>query len=491
MAGSQINPTPLATDLWGGELNPKEQDLLITALNSNTAPLSDANGMGSAPYMSMASQFNANKRASAMSQRSQSGDIPHFSEGPPSNQKTPASATLTNDGFDASPYLDNDLDDSNFDWDLNADLIGGLPGASAAAGDAAGEHGDKRKSPDEGEEEDGGGKRHENEDKISKKPGRKPLTSEPTTVSTTNIEIDGKTDNLHKKRKAQNRAAQRAFRERKEKHLKDLEVKVEDLERASEASNHENGLLRAQVDRLQTELREYRRRLSLNSTTYNRGSPTSHNNGSLPSSKKSWDINSSFQFDFPKFGGTDAQPRRSTSSSNAQDFGPILTSAGFTSSLPPMGAGTGPVQMTASPSFDRAGSDDYSALFSPTTLGSVDSRGSHVDHSSQNGITANSPKNLISQNRRQNSAPVSAPRSSTDLNAASPASHMSNMGFASSSATTPESSADSPAQRKASEPATNGGSEERNGKAGSQDDFCKDSYDPRMAYVMSLSSLIC
>lgn len=43
------------------------------------------------------------------------------------------------------------------------------------------------------------------------------------------------------KRKAQNRAAQRAFRERKERHLKDLETKVDELEKASESTNHENG----------------------------------------------------------------------------------------------------------------------------------------------------------------------------------------------------------------------------------------------------------
>lgn len=105
----------------------------------------------------------------------------------------------------------------------------------------------------------------------AKKPGRKPLTSEPTS-----------------KRKAQNRAAQRAFRERKEKHLKDLEQKVQDLENASESANHENSILRAQVDRLQTELREYRRRLQTAELTR----ATSLGIGNHPG----------FQFDFPPFG---------------------------------------------------------------------------------------------------------------------------------------------------------------------------------------------
>jgi AP-1-like factor len=103
------------------------------------------------------------------------------------------------------------------------------------------------------------------------------------------------------KRKAQNRAAQRAFRERKEKHLKDLETKVAELEKASDATNHENGLLRAQVQRLQVELREYRKRLSLNSTGVTRSPPITGGFSSLLSSGGA--NASNFQFDFPRFGG--------------------------------------------------------------------------------------------------------------------------------------------------------------------------------------------
>ncbi|KAH9487173.1 AP-1-like transcription factor yap1 [Psilocybe cubensis] len=55
------------------------------------------------------------------------------------------------------------------------------------------------------------------------------------------------------KRKEQNRAAQRAFRERKEKHVKDLEDKVADLEAKNEQALHENENLRDLLTRLQTE----------------------------------------------------------------------------------------------------------------------------------------------------------------------------------------------------------------------------------------------
>ncbi|KAG5363775.1 AP-1-like transcription factor YAP1 [Yarrowia sp. B02] len=77
--------------------------------------------------------------------------------------------------------------------------------------------------------------------KKPRKPGRKPETTIPAS-----------------KRKAQNRAAQRAFRERKEKHLRDLETKISQLEGETAAKNSENEFLRFQVQRLQNELKLYR-----------------------------------------------------------------------------------------------------------------------------------------------------------------------------------------------------------------------------------------
>ncbi|KAF5361680.1 hypothetical protein D9758_007382 [Tetrapyrgos nigripes] len=55
------------------------------------------------------------------------------------------------------------------------------------------------------------------------------------------------------KRKEQNRAAQRAFRERKEKHVKDLEDQVAALEAKNEQANNENENLRDLLSRLQSE----------------------------------------------------------------------------------------------------------------------------------------------------------------------------------------------------------------------------------------------
>ncbi|EMD97914.1 hypothetical protein COCC4DRAFT_173684 [Bipolaris maydis ATCC 48331] len=195
-----------------------------------------------------------------------------------SPQQSTAGTGFSNVGIEESPFIDYLDGDNGFDFEnADGDMIGALPGDTPA------DSSEKRKSPgdEEAEDDEGGGKRREGEDKQAKKPGRKPLTSEPTT-----------------KRKAQNRAAQRAFRERKEKHLKDLETKVQELEKASDATNHENGLLRAQVQRLQMELREYRKRLSMNSSGLSRTPPLAGGFSSMLNTS----VNN-FSFDFPRFGG--------------------------------------------------------------------------------------------------------------------------------------------------------------------------------------------
>lgn len=73
------------------------------------------------------------------------------------------------------------------------------------------------------------------------KPGRKFSNTEPKS-----------------KRTAQNRAAQRAYRERKEKKMKDLEDKVADLEDKNIKAATEQDLLKAQIDLLKRELARHR-----------------------------------------------------------------------------------------------------------------------------------------------------------------------------------------------------------------------------------------
>lgn len=87
-------------------------------------------------------------------------------------------------------------------------------------------------------------------EKPSTKPGRKPIMSEPKN-----------------KRTAQNRAAQRAFRERKEKRMKELEDQVKKLEEEKMLITNESELLRLQVKTLLKSL--------------NKNGGTSGNNGDI------------------------------------------------------------------------------------------------------------------------------------------------------------------------------------------------------------------
>jgi len=240
-------------------LTPQQQNLLYAALNSNRTASNQANtALGLSPM-----SFNA----------------------------SPSQGLDKLGSFQNSPDLDYDYDftgaDSSFDYSMdNLDqpsMIGDLPGSSlnGRSESAETESPDKRSHPDDDEDETNGAKRRESEDKVAKKPGRKPLTTEPSS-----------------KRKAQNRAAQRAFRERKEKHLKDLETKVEELEQASQAANHENELLRAKVDKMTVELNEYKKRLA-SMPSGSRGSGPASAFGA-PLTRGINDVN--FQFEFPKFG---------------------------------------------------------------------------------------------------------------------------------------------------------------------------------------------
>lgn len=166
-----MNGTASAPDLT---LTPDQQDLLRTALSSN-------NPKKSSPQVSRNGTSSATRSSSDPKRPQHTTDSmacgPNSFNSPV--QVTPGSGQLSN--FDESPFLDYDLDDGNFDWDNSGDqLFGDLPGAELY-GD--GEHHDKRKASIEDEdEEEGTSKRREADDKTAKKPGRKPMTAEPTTV---------------------------------------------------------------------------------------------------------------------------------------------------------------------------------------------------------------------------------------------------------------------------------------------------------------------
>lgn len=83
--------------------------------------------------------------------------------------------------------------------------------------------------------EGGGGRVGEQPVKVRKKPGRKPNPASPAL------------------RKAQNRAAQRAFRERKERHLRDLETTIKSLREKHHAATKELQTTQAMLDSFRVE----------------------------------------------------------------------------------------------------------------------------------------------------------------------------------------------------------------------------------------------
>lgn len=146
-------------------LSARQEELLFAALNSNNK----VSGIDNSNTQS--------KNQFSMAPGS-------FTESP---LQAPGSGTLN--GFEESPFIDYDYEfdgDGSFDYgdfnnDSQAQMIGNLPGSSS---DGDNENNDKRSHPDDdGDEEEGGGKRREGDEKAAKKPGRKPLTSEPTSVS--------------------------------------------------------------------------------------------------------------------------------------------------------------------------------------------------------------------------------------------------------------------------------------------------------------------
>lgn len=176
-----MTASPSAASIPNLRLTENEQSLLRAALSSNADPTQLT------PHLSIkpsAAEGTASQQESAAPDYQRSwptmGSYSANVYRSP-DQETPASDRLDGLESDTSPLLDYELEDGSFDWD-NTGMIGGLPTIS---NDDDTEHHDKRKkSTDEDDGDEGTGKRREGEEKGSaRKPGRKPLTGEPTTVS--------------------------------------------------------------------------------------------------------------------------------------------------------------------------------------------------------------------------------------------------------------------------------------------------------------------
>ena len=155
-------------------LSPEQQNLLMAALNSNNAGQKQTENKKDTQNRSR-TQSSSNHTTPSNSNGFDPASSSYFES--PLLQDAPGSGQL-GFGTDESPFLDFDPD-VDFDFQGTDQLIGDLPEFDNH------ESGDKRKSfGDDGDDTSNGKKRRESEDKdkSAKKPGRKPLTSEPTTV---------------------------------------------------------------------------------------------------------------------------------------------------------------------------------------------------------------------------------------------------------------------------------------------------------------------
>jgi AP-1-like factor len=167
-------------------LDSTQQDLLLAALASNNQNPNDIFSTGLDNGANNKQPLNNSQFQYPM----ESLDPAYFTS---PQQATPASG-FNNLGMEDSPFVDYLDGDNSFDFDnADGDMIGALPG------DTPGDSNEKRKSPgDDGDADDdeGGGKRREGDDKQAKKPGRKPLTSEPTTVGIIRGTYSAQTDTM-------------------------------------------------------------------------------------------------------------------------------------------------------------------------------------------------------------------------------------------------------------------------------------------------------
>ena len=247
---------------------------------------------------------------------------------------------------------------------------------------------------------------------------------------------------------------------------------MEDLEKASENANHENGRLRATVDKLQTELKEYRKRLSLNVAGAGYSPPQS-----ATQSRTYANGGNDFSFAFPKFGdlpgsylNNGSMVKTTSPVQNGQNSAPSATpnlssevrkpSTDSTKAVSPTNYFV-PDMSSANPMPQRApttgsignGTDGLTGLFSPSILEAVSRSDSadYMSYPSSDPVSANGTvtKDSFSSSNGQSQVPSMRHVSSASLTN-SPMSSMS-QALDSSCGTTPESSAESPDNRKGSE----------------------------------------
>jgi AP-1-like transcription factor len=175
---------------------------LLLLLHSTSTTMASAHSAGYQPNFVLTPQQQNLLFRALTSNQPNGGSTSNngLSLSPESLTQSPAPNGLSESGTQESPLLDFDYDfgpDSSFDFDFangNDTLNGDLPGSDADGDDNGdgtkastpeNDNAEKRSLDEEGDEgrEEGSAKRRESEGKVPKKPGRKPLTNEPSSVS--------------------------------------------------------------------------------------------------------------------------------------------------------------------------------------------------------------------------------------------------------------------------------------------------------------------
>lgn len=163
-------------------LSSEQQSLLLAALESNKRNR-DAQAASGKPKA--VKKTTTSPRGTLKQQVSQTSQNESPSYETPDSSRSGSHTFgdgLLGDFFDTSPTFDADFPATNDDYFDDYTSFAQDDNGGVTEGIDAGE---KRKSPDDDDSSDEAesGKRQEGDDKIAKKPGRKLITTEPTTVS--------------------------------------------------------------------------------------------------------------------------------------------------------------------------------------------------------------------------------------------------------------------------------------------------------------------
>lgn len=258
---------------------------------------------------------------------------------------------------------------------------------------------------------------------------------------------------------------------------------MDDLQKASESANHENSILRAQIEKMSMELKEYRKRIPLTgglgrTPSFNGGLPPYLAGKGLSTTgiNKPSDVN--FQFEFPRFGrlpgpapvangtslnGTTANDSRNSSSPSlttqqTPSSVEIAQSSPRNQSMQSFGMNGSNAGLTQTPTHMGGGDmSSLSGLFSPTLLDSV-ARSPTFDFFGKGSSNTNGSRSSTDSANGTGSTGHNTSYSSPS------ASSNSNHGASSSCGTSPEPTMQSPNMGKAADPTLTTIGEEHSGE---------------------------